>query len=101
SYLRFGGFLPGHFLASFTAPGTGHYVYPLFDGFQIDTSCRATVGDMTLQPRMSFGRFGSEYGTLMERRDAPYTHRSLAQTNLNAASKAMHPLHYRQYEVTR
>jgi hypothetical protein len=85
----------------FTNSGTGQYVYPPFSGFQIDTSGKPIMANMTLQPGMQLDRFGSEYGNFMSPGGAPYAQRALPPTNLDAAPGATYPYNYHLYEVAR
>lgn len=62
-YDRFGGLTPGQFLAKWTDPASGWFVYPPQNGFQLDdASGKPILGNMTLQAGAKVDRFGSEYG---------------------------------------
>ncbi|ORY17664.1 hypothetical protein BCR34DRAFT_23517 [Clohesyomyces aquaticus] len=101
TYHRFGGMCPGAFLAAYTDPKTGAYVYPPFDGFSLSTNGTAITASMTLVPGTILDRFGSEFGTFMSPGGAPYAQRALPPTNLNAAPGAAFPYNYRVYIVER
>jgi hypothetical protein len=73
NYHRFAGLCPGEFLAKFTSPATGQYVYPPFNGFQSSASNQSIEADMVLNPGTLLDRFGSEYGTVLGAAGAPYS----------------------------
>lgn len=100
TYHRFGGLCPGEFLATWT-DSTGAFVYPPYDGYQLETSGKPAVSNLTLPVGTFLDRFGSEYGTYMSPAGAPYAQRSLPPTNLDADPGAKYPYNYRVYLVTR
>ena len=61
-YDRFGGLTPGAFLARWTDPKGGWFVYPPQNGFQLDEQGKPILGNMTLEVGAKVDRFGSEYG---------------------------------------
>ena len=62
NYDRFGGETPGAFLAKWTDPKSGWFVYPPQNGFQLDEAGKPILGNMTLVAGAKVDRFGSEYG---------------------------------------
>ncbi|TID15996.1 hypothetical protein E6O75_ATG09054 [Venturia nashicola] len=101
NYHRFAGLCPGKFLAKYTAPETGLYVYPPFDGFQLSASGQPIKADMELEPGLLLDRFGSEYGLFLGAAGAPYSERSLPPSNLNAMPNDPYPFNYHRYEVAK
>ncbi|KAF2668382.1 hypothetical protein BT63DRAFT_274574 [Microthyrium microscopicum] len=100
-YHRFGALCPGEFLAKYTDPTTGQFVYPPFSGFQIDTTGKAFTAKVTLPLGMVLDRFGSENGTYMSPGGASYAQRALPPTNLDALPGAAYPYNYHVYTVSR
>ena len=62
NYDRFGGKTPGEYLRLWTNASTGRYVYPPFDGFQLDSDAKPIKGKMMLGVGQEVDRFGSEKG---------------------------------------
>jgi hypothetical protein len=85
TYDRFGGLCPGAFLAKWTSPSTGLYVYPPDNGFQLDTAGQPIMGTVTLPVGLLIDRFGSENGTFVSPEGAPYMQRALPPVNLDTA----------------
>ncbi|KAF2817354.1 uncharacterized protein BDZ99DRAFT_493191 [Mytilinidion resinicola] len=99
SYHRFGGMCPGDFLARYTDPTTGFFVYPILNGFHTSTIGAPIAANMTLQRGTLLDRFGSERGNFMSPAGSPYAQRSLPPSNLDAAPGAEFPWNYHVYEV--
>lgn len=59
-YDRLGGLCPGEYLAKYTNKTTGRFIYPLFDGFQLDINGMPIKGQMTLRVGTLVDRFGGE-----------------------------------------
>lgn len=54
---------PAEFLEKWT-DDSGDYVYPPFNGFQLDVNGVPIMGNMTLEVGTYVDRFGSEFGEL-------------------------------------
>ncbi|KAJ7290603.1 hypothetical protein C8J57DRAFT_1114573 [Mycena rebaudengoi] len=81
-YNRLGGLCPGDFLAKWTSPANGFYVFPPFDGFQLSISDMPIEGTQLLLPGMRLDRFGSTRGMFLAPADTPYSQRSLPPSSL-------------------
>lgn len=101
TYRRFGGLCPGEFLASWTDPTTGAYMYPPYDGYQLTTTGQEAMFNLTIPVGTFLDRFGSEYGRFMSPAGLSYSQRSLPPTNLDAAPGSKYPYNYQVYMVSR
>ncbi|KAJ7290652.1 hypothetical protein C8J57DRAFT_1493363 [Mycena rebaudengoi] len=81
-YNRLGGLCPGDFLAKWTSPPNGSYVFPPFDGFQLSVSDMPIDGTQLLLPGMWLDRFGSTHGMFLAPADTPFSQRSLPPSSL-------------------
>ncbi|EIM80409.1 uncharacterized protein STEHIDRAFT_68064, partial [Stereum hirsutum FP-91666 SS1] len=102
SYAPFSGLCPGAFLAQWTFPSNGSYRYPPVDGFQVTTDNEPIEGRVKLTEGTKVDRFGSEYGTFLSPKGAPYVERALPPQNLDTSSSAPeYPNGYHVYEVVK
>lgn len=100
-YDRFGGGTPGEFLANWTDPKTGRWIWPKADGYSLDISGNPISGKMKLEIGTTVDRFGSENGTYVSAADAPYDQRSLPPSSLNTPIDGLYPYGYHIYTVAK
>lgn len=105
SYDPFGGLCPAAFLTQWTTwnptSKMPSYNYPLFPGFQNDTSNHSIAGTQKLAVGMLVDRFGSEIsssGAFLAPVGAPYSQRSIPPSSLNTFDPAF-PYNYHVYKV--
>jgi hypothetical protein len=77
------------------------YNYPLFGGFQLDTTGNPIIANVTLEIGTIIDRFGDEFGTYTSPGGAPFSQRSLPPSQLNAPRGVQYPYNYHVYTVLR
>ncbi|OAA65170.1 hypothetical protein SPI_01957 [Niveomyces insectorum RCEF 264] len=82
-YGRFGGLCPGEFLAAYYSESLGTWLYPPYNGFQLDTTGKPMAAATTLPVGLLIDRFGSEYGSFASPAFAPFMQRALPPSSLD------------------
>ncbi|KAI0689546.1 hypothetical protein BC835DRAFT_1418434 [Cytidiella melzeri] len=103
SYDRLGGLCPAAFLGNWTVNGKS-FIYPeKTRGYVSDVKCNPIKGVVKLMVGTLLDRFGSENGTFLSPKGAPYVERALPPSSLdnNRTAPKDHPNGYHVYEVVK
>ena len=79
--------------------GTGGWIYPPQNGYQLKSDGTANEYRKTLRPGRDLDRYGSEYGAFLSPTGVPYTARAIPPSNLDGTPAA--GCNYHGYEVTK
>lgn len=99
TYNRFSGLCPGAFLIKYfnaSAGNGGRWIYPDYDGFELDTVNKTISGTILLKPGTLLDRFGAETGGFLSPAEAPFLQRSLPPDSLDnngSDPRLVKPLH--------